>query len=151
MNIYRKTISSPIGPLTLECSEMAITALRFGSAGETDRHYLLEDAAAQLREYFAGERREFDLPLSPVGTAFQKNVWNALLNIPHGQTASYGEIAAKIGNPKASRAVGMANNRNPLPIFIPCHRVVGAKGQLTGYAGGLDTKEYLLKLESGSL
>lgn len=151
MSVFQKTVSSPIGPLTLECSEMALTALRFGAVDGNDHHYLLEDAAAQLQEYFAGQRREFDLPLSPAGTPFQKSVWSALLTIPHGQTASYGQIAAKLGNPKSSRAVGMANNRNPLPIFIPCHRVIGANGQLTGYAGGLAVKEYLLKLESGSL
>ena len=150
MQHFRKTISSPIGPLTLECSDMAITALRFGACGGPSDHYLLEDAATQLQEYFAGERREFDLPLSPVGTTFQKSVWNALLSIPFGQTVSYSEIACQISNSKACRAVGMANNRNPLPIFIPCHRVVGKKGHLTGYAGGLKIKEYLLKLESGS-
>ena len=150
MATYRKTVHSPIGPLTLECSDIAITALRFGASVETSDHYLLEDAATQLQEYFAGERREFDLPLSPVGTIFQKSVWSALLSIPFGQTVSYSEIACQINNPKACRAVGMANNRNPLPIFIPCHRVVGKKGQLTGYAGGLAIKEYLLKQESGS-
>ncbi len=151
MDSFQKAITTPIGLLTLECSEEAITALRFGVTDADDRHDLLENATAQLQEYFAGQRREFDLPLSPTGTAFQKSVWNALLSIPFGQTATYGEIACQINNPKASRAVGIANNRNPLPIFIPCHRVIGANGQLTGYAGGLAIKEYLLKLESGSL
>ena len=96
---------------------------------------LVRKAAEQLREYLRGERKMFDLPLAPEGTAFQKAVWSALQEIPYGQTRSYGEIAAQIGRPKACRAVGMANHCNPIPIFIPCHRVVGADGSLTGYAG----------------
>ena len=104
-------------------------------------------AAEQLREYLRGERKMFDLPLAPEGTVFQKAVWSALQEIPYGQTRSYGEIAAQIGRPKACRAVGMANHCNPIPIFIPCHRVVGADGSLTGYAGGLECKRTLLDLE----
>lgn len=113
------------------------------------RTALLERAEGQILEYLKGERQVFDLPLSPVGTPFQMEVWNALGNIPFGQTRTYGEIAAAIGRPAAARAVGMANHRNPLPILIPCHRVVGADGALTGYAGGLEMKRALLALEGG--
>jgi len=108
---------------------------------------LIKKAAKQLTEYFAGKRRTFDLPLEFRGTDFQKKVWAALMTIPYGETRSYGEIAKQIKNPKASRAVGMANNRNPIVIICPCHRVVGSDGSLTGYGGGLPNKEYLLKLE----
>ena len=107
----------------------------------------LRDATAQLDAYFRGERREFDLDLKPTGTAFQLAVLNALATIPYGETRSYGEIASQIGRPKAVRAVGAANGRNPLPIVIPCHRVIGADGSLTGFGGGLETKRYLLDLE----
>lgn len=108
---------------------------------------LLKEAARQLESYFAGELKEFTLPLAPEGTEFMKKVWAALCEIPYGRTASYKEIAEKIGAPKAARAVGLANNRNPLPIFIPCHRVIGADGSLVGYAGGLEMKKKLLDLE----
>jgi methylated-DNA-[protein]-cysteine S-methyltransferase len=108
---------------------------------------LLKAAGKQLMEYFIGSRKIFELPLAPEGTDFQKMVWKALLTIPYGETNSYKEIAEKIGNPKACRAVGMANNKNPISIFIPCHRVIGANGKLVGYAGGLDIKEHLLGLE----
>ena len=108
---------------------------------------LIKKAAAQLSEYFAGKRTKFDLPLAPAGTEFQRSVWQALQAIPFGETRSYGDIAARIGNPKACRAVGMANNRNPIVIIIPCHRVIGRDGSLTGYGGGLDVKQYLLDLE----
>jgi methylated-DNA-[protein]-cysteine S-methyltransferase len=108
---------------------------------------LLKEAARQLESYFAGELKEFSLPLEPSGTDFMKQVWSALCEIPFGKTATYGEIAERIGRPKAARAVGLANNRNPIPIFIPCHRVIGADGSLTGYAGGLDMKKKLLDLE----
>ena len=108
---------------------------------------LLRQAAAELAAYFAGALREFTVPLAPKGTSFQQKVWAALREIPYGETRSYKEIAAMVGNEKACRAVGMANNRNPLPIFIPCHRVVGSDGKLVGYAGGLDVKTFLLELE----
>ena len=108
---------------------------------------LLKEAARQLESYFAGELKEFSLPLEPSGTDFMRQVWSALCEIPFGKTATYGEIAERIGRPKAARAVGLANNRNPIPIFIPCHRVIGADGSLTGYAGGLDMKKKLLDLE----
>ena len=108
---------------------------------------LILQCKMQLDEYFRGERKTFDLPLAPKGTDFQKKVWNALQEIPYGETRTYGEIAAAVGNPKAARAVGMANNKNPIGIIIPCHRVVGADGKLVGYAGGMDKKEWLLQLE----
>ena len=117
------------------------------------QEYILEEAELilsckkQLDEYFAGKRKTFDLPLVPKGTEFQQKVWKALQEIPYGETKTYGEIAAAIGNPKAARAVGMANNKNPIGIIIPCHRVVGANGKLVGYAGGMEKKEFLLELE----
>ena len=142
-----RTIETPIGALTLTASADAVTAVRFGAEGAQDASPLLDAAEAQLREYFAGARRTFDLPLAPHGTAFQQRVWAALRAIPYGETCTYGELAAAIGSPNASRAVGMANHRNPLPILIPCHRVIGADGSLAGYAGGLETKRRLLALE----
>ena len=108
---------------------------------------LLEEAVFQLESYFEGKLKEFTLPLEPEGTAFMKKVWIALCEIPYGETATYGEIAEKVGVPKGARAVGLANNRNPIPIFIPCHRVIGADGSLTGYGGGLGIKKKLLDLE----
>jgi len=111
---------------------------------------LLERAEGQILEYLNGQRQVFDLPLSPAGTPFQQTVWRALLDIPYGETECYGSVAARVGCPKGARAVGMANHRNPLPILIPCHRVVGAKGRLTGYAGGVELKQALLSLEKKS-
>ena len=110
---------------------------------------LFADVVAQLTEYFAGTRRQFDLPLAPEGTPFQQRVWSALLDIPYGETISYGALASRIGSKSASRAVGLANGSNPLPIVIPCHRVIGANGKLTGYGGGLAIKECLLAHERG--
>ena len=144
-------VPSPVGPLTLTQEDQALTGLHFGEhpqQGAEGPTPLLEKAARQLEEYFAGQRKEFSLPLAPKGTEFQLRVWQALLQIPYGETRSYGELAAMVGNPKACRAVGGANHRNPLSILIPCHRVVGTGGSLTGYAGGLSVKEFLLKLES---
>ncbi len=108
---------------------------------------LLKEAQKQLEEYLAGERKTFELPLNPKGTKFMKEVWTALQEIPYGETKTYGEIAKKVGNPKAARAVGMANHRNPIPIIIPCHRVIGSNGKLVGYALGMDKKQYLLEWE----
>lgn len=105
------------------------------------------EAARQLAAYFAGELREFDLPLAPAGTPWQLRVWRALTTIPYGETAGYGQLAGELGKPTASRAVGTANGRNPISVIVPCHRVIGANGSLTGYAGGLERKEYLLTLE----
>ncbi len=129
----------------------AVTILRQPEAGIPDAICqdtpLLLEARRQLEEYFAGLRAAFSLPLAPEGTDFQKAVWRELENIPYGETRTYGQIARALGNPKASRAVGMANHKNPVAIMIPCHRVIGADGSLTGYAGGLDIKETLLRLE----
>lgn len=130
----------------------AITDLFFSSKNEiTDgiicETMLLKEAKNQLTEYFEGKSKHFDIPLAPYGTEFQKTVWEALQTIPYGETRSYKQIAEKTGNPKAARAVGMANNRNPIAIFIPCHRVIGADGSLVGYASGLSIKKYLLELE----
>ena len=145
-----KLIHSPIGPLTLVEEGGALMEVRFGEklTGEMlcDTPVLLQ-AARELEEYFRGSRRSFSVPLAPRGTPFQLRCWNALCMIPYGETRTYGQQAEAIGQPKASRAVGMGNHRNPLPIFIPCHRVVGKNGTLTGYAGGLEMKEYLLTLE----
>lgn len=173
MALYSKEITTPCGPLTLLCDGRALTAIRFGreadgrmmpapkkgrSGAETHENEepaqkeraareLLSQAAREIGEYFAGRRRAFTVPTAAAGTPFQQAVWNALKEIPYGETRSYGEIARQIGHPRASRAVGQANNRNPLPIVVPCHRVIGASGALTGYAGGLDIKVRLLELE----
>ncbi len=117
------------------------------SPSEGEETPLLREAFAQLEAYLAGRRRAFDLPLKPEGTPFMQSVWRALCSIPYGKTASYKAIAEAIGNPKACRAVGMANNRNPISIFIPCHRIIGSNGTLVGYGGGLDMKQTLLELE----
>lgn len=146
-------VETMFGPMILE-GEQALTHLylpnalpnRKGRGAETP---LLVRAREALLSYLAGERQGLDLPLAPVGTDFQRSVWTALKAIPYGQTRTYGEIAAAIGRPKAVRAVGQANHHNPLPIFLPCHRVVGSGGTLTGYAGGLALKKALLTLESG--
>ena len=145
---------SPIGPLSLVEENGALVAVRWNVDLPRDAvpmalptTPLLRQAAAELTAYFAGQLREFTVPLAPKGTPFQQKVWAALREIPYGETRSYKEIAAMVGNEKACRAVGMANNRNPLPIFIPCHRVVGSDGKLVGYAGGLDVKTFLLNLE----
>lgn len=114
---------------------------------EKEKTSVILKAEQELKEYFSGNRREFSVSVHPTGTEFQRNVWHALCDIPYGETRSYKDIAAAIGNPRACRAVGMANHHNPIMIFIPCHRVIGADGSLTGYAGGLDGKEALLELE----
>ena len=132
-----------ISRLCFEGSDKAEVVRNF-EHGETP---LIKKAVKQLEEYFAGKRKVFDLPLYFEGTDFQKKVWAALLTIPYGETRSYGEIAAQVGNPKGPRAVGMANNRNPISIICPCHRVIGADGSLVGFGGGLDKKQFLLDLE----
>lgn len=142
---------TPLGRMTLAQQEESLIFAQFDSAPKEDWKQretpLLCQAKQQLGEYFAGIRREFSLPLSPKGTPFQQKVWAALGTIPYGQTRSYGEIARQIGSPRGARAVGMANHFNPIAILIPCHRVVGQNGALTGYAGGLWRKQALLKLE----
>lgn len=147
MTISRLNVETPIGTMHFEEKDGALCALRFFAAPSESPTPLLQRASAQLCEYFAGKRKYFDLPCKVEGSEFQKRVWAELCRIPYGETASYGEIARRIGSPRAARAVGMANNRNPLPILVPCHRVIGADGRFVGYAGGLDKKEYLLKLE----
>ena len=145
---FKRTIHTPIGSLMLLADEGGICALKFAAQREErGEHPFLLQAEDELNEYFAGRRRRFSVPLSINGTDFQKKVWRALAEIPYGKTAGYQEIAAAIGNPKACRAVGMANHVNPVPILVPCHRVVGKNGKLTGYAGGLEIKEFLLNLE----
>lgn len=129
----------------------ASTACAGGVAEDFCETPLLREAKAQLDAYFAGRLKAFSLPLAPAGTLFQQKIWQLLCEIPYGKTCTYGEIAVRAGNPKASRAVGLANNRNPLPVFVPCHRVVGMNGSLTGYAGGLDVKLKLLQLEGAWL
>ena len=144
---------TPVGAIGLEEENGAIVRLLLPGAPapriachETS---LLTEGKRQLLEYLAGKRREFDLPLAPKGTEFYRSVWRALEEIPYGETRSYRDIAQAVGRPKAVRAVGQANHNNPIPIIIPCHRVVGANGSLTGYGGGLDLKERLLRLEAG--
>jgi methylated-DNA-[protein]-cysteine S-methyltransferase len=151
---YYRIIDSPIGPLTLAGSDRAMTHLLMvdhahapDQAGWRRDDAAFGAAAEQLDEYFAGERTEFGLELELEGTDFQRRVWSALLTIPYGQTRSYGQIAEQIGAPSASRAVGLANGRNPISIIVPCHRVIGGNGKLTGYGGGIDRKRALLNLE----
>lgn len=147
-------IESPIGPLVLAGDGEVLTHIRFHGESDASWHEAPEpfvDAIAQLRAYFAGELTAFDLAVRPQGTPFQQSVWRALLDIPYGETTSYGAIAKLIGKPDAVRAVGAANGANPIPIVIPCHRVIGASGKLTGFGGGLDVKEKLLRLESRQL
>jgi methylated-DNA-[protein]-cysteine S-methyltransferase len=145
------TISSPIGDLRLTVADDgALTRVDFG-AGDLSDDPRFQAVVTQLNEYFAGERTAFDLPLRQKGSAFEQAVWAELLTIPYGETASYGEIAARIGRPGMARAVGSANARNPIAIICPCHRVIGSDGSLTGYAGGLETKRSLLDLEAGAL
>lgn len=155
--LYRSRLPSPVGTLTLVASDVGLVAVlwpdeapdrvRLAEASECDDHPVLIAAAAQLDEYFAGTRTAFDLPLAPRGTPFQRDVWLALAAIPFAETRSYAEIARAIGRPTATRAVGAANGRNPLSIVAPCHRVMGANGALTGFAGGLETKLFLLDHE----
>lgn len=146
---------SPIGTLTLIGSNGALEELRFPNKVKLElpeEQYLkdagsFKDVVEQLSQYFDGRRTDFDLQISLIGTEFQKRVWQELRNIPYGKTASYGEIAERINNPKACRAVGLANNKNPIPIIVPCHRIIGKDGSLTGFGGGLELKQQLLDLE----
>lgn len=147
MNI--STLDSPVGPIWVAVDDAgAVTAVQFGAPKELAAPSpSSEAAAAQLREYFAGERTDFELTLAAAGTPFQHRVWDALQGIPFGCTQSYGQLAGRIGQPTASRAVGLANGRNPIAIVVPCHRVIGGSGTLTGYAGGLERKRWLLDHE----
>lgn len=152
--LHYRTMDSPVGLITLAGRNGKLMHLRMvdqtyepSREGWEADDTAFADAVAQLSEYFAGERTEFDLELDMVGTQFQRRVWEALQTIPYGETCSYGEIARQIGSPAASRAVGLANGHNPIGIIVPCHRVIGANGSLTGYGGGLDRKRALLELE----
>jgi methylated-DNA-[protein]-cysteine S-methyltransferase len=154
-----RTIPSPVGPLVLAGRDDVLTNLRMtdqthppqGLAEWRDDPTAFPDAVEQLDAYFAGELTEFDVAMRLDGTDFQKRVWNALVDIPYGETTSYGELAERVGRPGAARAVGLANGHNPIAIIVPCHRVIGANGSLTGYGGGLERKQALLGLEGGQL
>ncbi len=160
MTLSYKYVTSPVGKLKLVATEAGLFAILWendnprrvplkGLVEKNDQRILVE-TERQLKEYFAGKRDEFSIPLDMRGTTFQKEVWCALLEIPFGRTLSYGEIAKQLGRPTASRAVGAANGRNPISIVVPCHRVIGSSGKLTGFAGGLDAKAYLLNLETSN-
>ena len=158
-NLCYEDMDSPVGKLRLIASDEALVGVWFeqgrdaarGAAGLTRKSTpILTRARAQLEEYFAGKRRNFDLPLEPRGTEFQRRVWRRLSQIAYGDTTTYGALAHELGNPKGSRAVGLANGSNPIPIVIPCHRVIGADGSLTGFGGGLATKAALLELENSA-
>ncbi|HSG40106.1 MAG TPA: methylated-DNA--[protein]-cysteine S-methyltransferase [Thermoanaerobaculia bacterium] len=168
MSYYTDMMDSPCGPLLLVVNDDgAVVRIEFGNGRESQKKTVqrmqaagievIEDAGRtaglrrQLEEYFAGERQEFDLQLAPQGTPFELSVWEELKRIPFGETRSYGEIAQAIGRPGSARAVGRANGANPLPIVVPCHRVIGADGSLTGFGGGLDAKERLLEIEGRAL
>jgi len=167
MTWYTTTVDSPCGPLNCVVDENgAVVRIEFGRGRESQKlsarmaaegHEVIEDASRtaevrqQLAEYFAGQRREFDLPLAPRGTPFERSVWDELRRIPFGETRSYADIARALGKPAATRAVGRANGANPIPIVVPCHRVIGSNGSLTGFGGGLDTKARLLELEGLTL
>ena len=145
--------SSPLGLLLIEANERSVVRIHFDAERQTPArgNGVTHLCKRQLREYFAGERRQFDLPLEPAGTAFQLEVWEQLRAIAFGATDSYAAIAARIGRPRAVRAVGAANGANPLAIIVPCHRVIGSNGRLTGYAGGLERKAWLLRHEGARL
>lgn len=157
---FYTTMHSPVGKLKLVATDEALAAIlwenddprrvRLNVLAEDRNHPMLVKAERQLNEYFAGKRNSFDLKLDFAGTIFQRKVWAALLTIPFGETRSYGQVARQIGHPGAVRAVGAANGRNPISIIAPCHRVIGSSGQLTGFAGGLSTKAYLLQLEGAA-
>jgi methylated-DNA-[protein]-cysteine S-methyltransferase len=158
MKLVYKIIDSPVGKLKLIASNKGLAAIlwendnprrvRLGELVEDGLHPVLRETERQLNEYFEGKRTSFSLALDMRGTRFQKDVWEALLAIPFGETRSYGQLAKQLGNPKATRAVGAANGRNPISIVVPCHRVIGSSGRLTGFAGGLNTKAHLLELET---
>jgi len=154
INTSHYRYETPIGMIIVTCLGATVVAVELEREIPFDGAYkataLSDQTARQLEEYFKGKRQNFDLPLAPIGTSFQQKVWKALQRIPYGKTKSYKQIAEKIDNPNASRAVGMANHNNPIMIIIPCHRVIGANGKLVGYAGGLSLKQQLLDLEKGA-
>jgi methylated-DNA-[protein]-cysteine S-methyltransferase len=158
MTTFYTRMESPLGPLLLTSDGLALTMMAMHDqkhSAAPQAHWVQDEApfaeaCSQLEDYFSGRLRQFDLPLAPAGTPFQRRVWDALLDIPYGETQSYADIARRIGSPKACRAVGLANGQNPIAIIIPCHRVIGANGKLTGYGGGLPRKQFLLELEQPS-
>ena len=145
-----RTVATPIGPVTIYADEEYITGLYFGERGQGEGQspLVLDECEKELNEYFAGKRKVFTVPIKAEGTPFREKVWDALCQVPYGETASYLDIAVAIGNPKAVRAVGGANHNNPISIIIPCHRIIGSDGSLTGYGGGLSAKEWLLDFEA---
>ena len=145
---FSRRVDTPAGPMTLVSDGEALIRADFGGAPASDACPILDAAERELREFFAGKRRAFTVPLKPSGTPFQLRVWEALRAIPYGETRSYQDVARAVGNERATRAVGLANNRNPLAVIVPCHRVIGKGGSLVGYGGGLDNKRYLLGLEA---
>ena len=157
MNLSYKFVPSPVGKLKIVATDRALVAVlwendnpkrvRLSNLSENGDNPILMRTENELHQYFAGKRDGFSVPLDLRGTPFQKQVWEALLGIPYGETRSYGQLAAQLGNPRATRAIGAANGRNPISIIVPCHRVIGASGKLTGFAGGLDAKAHLLSLE----
>lgn len=157
--MYCTSLKTPVGTLLLFADDQTLYRIVFpaccdklpGGSPAPEGHPLLGSASLQLSEYFSGHRQHFELPLSPQGTAFQMAVWELMQEIPYGETWTYGEIAARLGNPNKARGVGGAANKNPLPLVIPCHRVIGANGSLTGFAGGVETKQFLLNLEKKGL
>lgn len=152
MNYFYENFKSPLGLMEVTANEQSILSIHFvEQAQNLNPNNVTGQAVDQLKEYFSGERREFDLPLAAQGTEFQKNVWKALTEVEYGETCSYSDIANRIKNPKAVRAVGSANGKNPLTIVVPCHRVIGSNGSLTGYASGTERKAWLLNHEAPSL
>ncbi|HLL09677.1 MAG TPA: methylated-DNA--[protein]-cysteine S-methyltransferase [Rubrivivax sp.] len=158
--VAQSQLATPLGPLTLAATQRGLALAWYDkqahrtaevAAPLCPQHPLLQQAAAQFDEYFAGKRREFDLPLDPLGTPFQQRVWQALLQIPMGRLSTYGQLARELGVPAAARAIGAAVGRNPICVVVPCHRVIGSNGSLTGYAAGLPRKESLLRLEGALL
>lgn len=156
MSVFYRHVDSPVGPLLIAGDDTGVRLIEFhtprhpfarGDDWREGDNDVLRTLQTQLEEYFNGRRRRFDLPLSPQGTDFQRQVWWELANIPFGGTISYADLALRVGRPTATRAVGAANGRNPIPIVLPCHRVIGADGSLTGFGGGLPTKQFLLQLE----
>lgn len=154
---YYAYMPSPVGPLLFAGSETALERMHFSKGSKAQGHdpswqeapELFAEAIRQMRAYFAGELREFELALAPRGSEFQQAVWRELLKIPYGETTTYGALAKRLGNPAASRAVGLANGSNPIAIIQPCHRVIGSTGKLTGFGGGIEVKQALLELERG--
>jgi methylated-DNA-[protein]-cysteine S-methyltransferase len=161
MSLFYKAMPSPVGKLKLIASAKGLVAIlwendpprrvRLGELTENPQHLVLVQTERELGEYFVARRKQFTIPLDMRGTRFQNNVWKALLAIPFGETRSYGQLATQLGNPRATRAVGAANGRNPLSIVVPCHRVIGSSGKLSGFAGGLETKARLLDLEKNGI